>query len=122
MTTIPHDINEVPDASRLLVNKFGATLPSSGVALADAIVVTGSEHTAGYLNVFFTSDVAAALSVKRTVGAVTTPAEKLNMGSAIGAGTSFAETIVVAASETIELVFGGTGGTYSLKVATVIQR
>ena len=48
--------------------------------------------------------------------------EKLNAGVAIGAGVAFAETIECIGGETINFTFSADGGTYKLRVGSVIQR
>ena len=116
MTAVSYIMGNEPDKSALLVSKE-TDHPTAGQALSDGITVTASPGIMGYLNVMFSSTVSGVLTVTR--GSRT---EKLNGGTAIGAGVAFAETIECIGGETINFTFGNDGGTYKLRVGTVIQR
>ncbi len=116
MTAVSYVMGNEPDKSALLVSKE-TDHPTAGQVLSDGIAVTASPGIIGYLNVMFSSTVAGILTVTR--GSRT---EKLNGGTAIGAGVAFAETIECIGGETINFTFSADGGTYKLRVGTVIQR
>ena len=116
MTAVSYVMGNEPDKSALLVSKE-TDHPTAGQALSDGITVTASPGIMGYLNVMFSSTVSGVLTCTR--GSRT---EKLNGGTAIGAGVAFAETIECIGGETINFTFGDDGGTYKLRVGTVIQR
>ena len=116
MTAVSYVMGNEPDKSALLVSKE-TDHPTAGQALSDGITVTASPGIMGYLNVMFSSTVSGVLTVTR--GSRT---EKLNGGTAIGAGVAFAETIECIGGETINFTFGDDGGTYKLRVGSVIQR
>ena len=116
MTAVSYILGNEPDRSALLVSEE-TDHPTAGQALSDGIAVTASPGIIGYLNVMFSSTVAGTLTATR--GSRT---EKLNGGTAIGAGVAFAETIECIGGETINFTFSADGGTYKLRVGTVIQR
>ena len=116
MTAVSYVMGNEPDKSALLVSKE-TDHPTAGQALSDGITVTASPGIMGYLNVMFSSTVSGVLTCTR--GSRT---EKLNGGTAIGAGVAFAETIECIGGETINFTFGDDGGTYKLRVGSVIQR
>ena len=116
MTAVSYVMGNEPDKSALLVSKE-TDHPTAGQALSDGITVTASPGIMGYLNVMFSSTVSGVLTCTR--GSRT---EKLNGGTAIGAGVAFAETIECIGGETINFTFSADGGTYKLQVGTVIQR
>ena len=116
MTAVSYVMGNEPDKSALLVSKE-TDHPTAGQALSDGITVTASPGIIGYLNVMFSSTVAGTLTCTR--GSRT---EKLNAGVAIGAGVAFAETIECIGGETINFTFSDDGGTYKIRVGTVIQR
>jgi hypothetical protein len=119
MTAISYKINEY-EQPYLLVNKFNTALPTAGQPLAgDGIYIDGS-HRACYINLAFSSDVSAVLSVTRTVGA-TTKTQSLNGGTAITAEALYQVTILVTPGETLNVVYAGTTGTYELFIGEVIQ-
>jgi hypothetical protein len=119
MTAINYEINE-PEQPLLLVNVFNTALPTAGVALAgDGVYINGS-HRAVYINVAFSSDVSAILTLTRTVGA-TTKNHNLNGGTAIPAGSLYQATVLVAPGQTLNLTYAGTTGTYELLIGEVIQ-
>ena len=116
MTAVSYTLGNEPDKSALLVSKE-TDHPTAGQVLSDGIAVTASPGIMGYLNVMFSSTVSGVLTVTR--GSRT---EKLNGGTAIGAGVAFAETIECIGGETINFTFSADGGTYKLRVGSVIQR
>ena len=116
MTAVSYIMGNEPDKSALLVSKE-TDHPTAGQVLSDGIAVTASPGIMGYFNVMFSSTVSGVLTVTR--GSRT---EKLNGGTAIGAGVAFAETIECIGGETINFTFSADGGTYKLRVGTVIQR
>ena len=116
MTAVSYTLGNAPDRSALLVSEE-TDHPTAGQVLSDGIAVTASPGIIGYLNVMFSSTVAGTLTCTR--GSRT---EKLNAGVAIGAGVAFAETIECIGGETINFTFSDDGGTYKLRVGTVIQR
>ena len=116
MTAVSYIMGNEPDKSALLVSKE-TDHPTAGQALSDGITVTASPGIIGYLNVMFSSTVSGVLTVTRG-----TRTEKLNGGTAIGAGVAFAETIECIGGETINFTFSADGGSYKLRVGTVIQR
>lgn len=116
MTAVSYVMGNEPDKSALLVSKE-TDHPTAGQALSDGITVTASPGIMGYLNVMFSSTVSGVLTCTR--GSRT---EKLNGGTAIGAGVAFAETIECIGGETINFTFSADRGTYKLRVGTVIQR
>ena len=116
MTAVSYVMGNEPDKSALLVSKE-TDHPTAGQALSDGITVTASPGIMGYLNVMFSSTVSGVLTCTR--GSRT---EKLNGGTAIGAGVAFAETIECIGGETINFTFSADGGTYKLRVGSVIQR
>ena len=116
MTAVSYVMGNEPDKSALLVSKE-TDHPTAGQVLSDGIAVTASPGIIGYLNVMFSSTVAGTLTCTR--GSRT---EKLNGGTAIGAGVAFAETIECIGGETINFTFSADGGTYKLRVGSVIQR
>ena len=116
MTAISYTLGNEPDRSALLVSEE-TDHPTAGDPLSDGIAVTASPGIMGYLNVMFSSTVSGVLTVPR--GSRT---EKLNSGTAIGAGVAFAETIECIGGETINFTFSADGGTYKLRVGSVIQR
>lgn len=116
MTAVSYTLGNEPDKSGLLVSKE-TDHPTAGQVLSDGIAVTASPGIIGYLNVMFSSTVAGTLTATR--GSRT---EKLNAGVAIGAGVAFAQTIECIGGETINFTFSADGGTYKLRVGTVIQR
>ena len=116
MTAISYTLGNEPDRSALLVSEE-TDHPTAGDPLSDGITVAASPGIMGYLNVMFSSTVSGVLTVTR--GSRT---EKLNDGSAIGAGVAFAETIECIGGETINFTFSADGGTYKLRVGSVIQR
>jgi len=116
MTAVSYVMGNEPDKSALLVSKE-TDHPTAGQALSDGITVTASPGIMGYLNVMFSSTVSGVLTCTR--GSRT---EKLNGGTAIGAGVAFAETIECIGGETINFTFSAAGGTYKLRVGSVIQR
>jgi len=116
MTAISYTLGNEPDRSALLVSEE-TDHPTAGDPLSDGITVIASPGIMGYLNVMFSSTVSGVLTVTR--GSRT---EKLNGGSAIGAGVASAETIECIGRETINFTFSADGGTYKLRVGSVIQR
>ena len=116
MTAVSYVMGNEPDKSALLVSKE-TDHPTEGQALCDGIAVTASPGIMGYLNVMFSSTVSGVLTCTR--GSRT---EKLNAGVAIDAGVAFAQTIECVGGETINFTFSAYGGTYKLRVGTVIQR
>ena len=116
MTAVSYILGNEPDRSALLVSEE-TDHPTAGQALSDGIAVTASPGIIGYLNVMFSSTVAGTLTCTRG-----TRTEKLNAGVAIGAGVAFAQTIECIGGETINFTFSAEGGTYKLRVGTVIQR
>lgn len=120
MTAVTHEVGREPDKSALLISVIDSH-PTAGEALCDGIVVTAHPDVMGYLNVFFSSTVAGVLTITRTIGAVTTTG-KLNNGTSIGAGVEIAQTVEIINGETINFTFGDDGGTYKLRVGSVIQR
>jgi hypothetical protein len=120
MAAVTHDISDV-DKSALLVNKFKTNHPTAGQNLTDGIIVSGSVGVMGYLNVMFSSSIAGVLTVTKTVGA-TTDVQKLNLANALGVNAKLAETIEVVSGETVNFTFSTDGGTYTLRVGSVIQR
>jgi hypothetical protein len=116
MTAVSYVMGNEPDKSALLVSKE-TDHPTAGQVLSDGIAVTASPGIMGYLNVMFSSTVSGVLTCTR--GSRT---EKLNGGTAIGAGVAFAETIECIGGETINFTFSADGGTYKLRVGSVIQR
>ena len=116
MTAVSYIMGNEPDKSALLVS-VATNHPTAGQALCDGIAVTASPGIMGYLNVMFSSTVAGTLTCTR--GSRT---EKLNAGVAIDAGVAFAQTIECVGGETINFTFSADGGTYKLRVGSVIQR
>jgi len=116
MTAVSYTLGNEPDRSALLVSEE-TDHPTAGQVLSDGIAVTASPGIMGYLNVMFSSTVAGTLTCTRG-----TRTEKLNGGTAIGAGVAFAETIECIGGETINFTFSADGGTYKLRVGSVIQR
>ena len=116
MTAVSYILGNEPDRTALLVSEE-TDHPTAGQALSDGITVTASPGIMGYLNVMFSSTVSGVLTCTR--GSRT---EKLNGGTAIGAGVAFAETIECIGGETINFTFSDDGGTYKLRVGSVIQR
>lgn len=108
------------EAAKLLANLFAETLPGSGADLLDEdIEITGTGQMI-YLNVSFSATTGAVLTLDRTVG-TTTVSQKLNGAEDITADTLYVATIPVCPGEKLNFTFSGTGGTYTLAVAQVVQ-
>jgi len=118
MTAVDYNVND-PEAARLLINEFNEDLPPAGQPLTDGVAVGGSGRMA-YLNISFSSVVSAVLTLTRTAG-VATVSEKLNGGTAIGAGVHYSATVPVVPGQTINLTYGDTGGKYTVAVGAVVQ-
>ena len=118
MTAQDFNVNQ-PEMAQLLVDVFKTALPTAGQPLTDGVQITGTGR-AQYLNISFSSSVSEALTLTTTVGA-TTDTELLNGGANIPAGTRYQVTVFVAPGETINLTYGGTTGTYTCKIGSVVQ-
>ena len=111
-----------PEGPRLLIDIFKTALPAGGQPIAgDGIVITGSGQ-AKYLNISFRSNIAGVIAVTSMVGGVADNKGNCNGGASLTDYELYQATYMGRPGETINLIFSGTGGTYTLGIAEVIQK